>query len=229
MGLINDHQTASADHEDSTGKRRRLGRRWAFRLAFGVAALLALTAVLGYQARGLEGRVLEAVQPHLLTDVQVGAVALTVWDSWPNVEVVLSDVRIEDAVQEDAPFVELKALGVVFAWKPLLFGQLEVAEVVAQGGQINVHRYRDGRENWQFWKPVEGTDAGVDWTVEAVVLSNVQLDGEWWSEGAAKPVVWSAFCRSASLALDQVGDSNWTVEGEVGVAGCSGVGQCFSG
>ena len=117
-----------------------------------MAALLALTAVLGYQARGLEGRVLEAVQPHLLTDVQVGAVALTVWDSWPNVEVVLSDVRIEDAVQEDAPFVELKALGVVFAWKPLLFGQLEVAEVVAQGGQINVHRYRDGRENWQFWQ-----------------------------------------------------------------------------
>ena len=221
MGLINDHQTASADHEDSTGKRRRLGRRWAFRLAFGVAALLALTAVLGYQARGLEGRVLEAVQPHLLTDVQVGAVALTVWDSWPNVEVVLSDVRIEDAVQEDAPFVELKALGVVFAWKPLLFGQLEVAEVVAQGGQINVHRYRDGRENWQFWKPVEGADAGVDWTVEAVVLSDVQLDGEWWSEGAAKPVVWSAFCRSASLALDQVGDSDWTVEGDVGMEGAA--------
>ena len=181
--------------------------------------LLGLTAVLGYQARGLEGRVLKAIQPHLITDVQVRSVSLTVWDSWPNVEVVLGNVRIEDAIQADVPSVELSALGVVFAWQPLLFGRLEVAEVLAKGGRINVQRYRDGRENWQFWKKNEGEDSGVDWTVESVVLSDVQLDGEWWAEGAEEPVLWSAMCRSAELALKPGVDGAWRVDGNVGLQG----------
>ena len=176
--------------------------------------VLALTAVIWYQARGLEERVLEAIQPHLLTDVQVGSVALTVWDSWPNVEVVLGNVWIEDAVEEGKAFVELKTLGVVFAWQPLLFGRLELAEVEAKGGRINVKRYPDGRENWQFWKL--GDDAeGVDWTVGSLALNGVQLDGEWWSEGHADPVLWSALCRSISLDLTEGNDQDWMLQGPV--------------
>ena len=186
------------------------------RLALGVALILALTAVIWYQARGLESRLLGAIQPHLTTDVQVGTVAITVWDSWPNVEVVLGSVRIEDAVKADQDFVELRNLGVVFAWYPLLFGRLEVAEIKAEAGHIHVHRYKDGRENWQFWKSEGGGDAGIDWTVESVVLNGVQLEGEWWSSGGSQPVVWSALCASASLEL-KVDDQEWNVGGAVGL------------
>ena len=183
------------------------------RVALGAALLLGLTALIWFQARGLEARLLGAVQPHLATDVQVGSVSVTVWDSWPNVEVDLGSVRIEDAVKGGEDFLELRSLGVVFAWYPLIFGRLEVAEIKAEGGHIYVHRHRDGRENWQFWKPNEGTDSGIDWTLDSVVLKGVQLEGEWWSSGAADPVTWSTQCTSAALALKAGGDQEWAVAG----------------
>jgi hypothetical protein len=184
-------------------------------MALGAALLLGLTAVIWFQARGLEARLLGAVQPHLATDVRVGSVSVTVLDSWPNVEVDLGDVRIEDAVKGGEDFLELRSLGVVFAWYPLIFGRLEVAEIKAEGGHIHVHRHRDGSQNWQFWKPNEGAESGIDWTLESVILKGVQLEGEWWSSGASDPVTWSTQCTSAALALKAGGDQEWAVAGTV--------------
>ena len=103
--------------------------KWVWFIVVPFVMVGVFSAWMWNEARGLEQRVLSAIQPHLLTDVGVSSVELTLWSSWPDVEVVLHDVRIEDAVNRGRPFVELKDVGVVFGWLPLLEGRFEAHEV----------------------------------------------------------------------------------------------------
>lgn len=181
--------------------------------------LTGLTAVVWYQAQGLEQRVLAAIQPHLKTDVQIGSVDLTVLRSWPDVEVTLRDVVVEDAVERGQPFLQLRQVGVVFAWMPLLFGRLEVDQVQLRQGHIRVQRYADGREGWRFWE-ADGTGGSeVDWSVRSLALEEVTVEGEWSVDGASQPVAWKALCRLANLKGEADDTGGWKVTGPIEMEG----------
>ena len=102
-------------------------------------------------SRGLEARVIEAVRLHLATDVAVGSGSLSLWSVWPDVEVILQDVRVEDAIERGQDFVQLEELGLRMGWWPLLEGRLDVRALRLQGGRLRVHRTCSGQENWVFW------------------------------------------------------------------------------
>ena len=182
--------------------------------------LVGLTAVVWYQAQGLEQRVLAAIQPHLKTDVQIGSVDLTVLRSWPDVEVTLRDVVVEDAVELGQPFLQLEQVGVVFAWMPLLFGRFEVDQVQLRQGAIRVQRYADGRESWRFWEVDDvGGGEAVDWSVRSLVLEDVTVEGEWTADGASQPVAWRALCLMANLQGDVDAAGVWNVVGPLDLEG----------
>lgn len=185
-----------------------------------VVVLVGLTSAVWYQAQGLEQRVLAAIQPHLKTDVQIGSVDLTVLKSWPDVEVTLRDVAVEDAVDRGQPFLQLGQVGVVFAWMPLLFGRFEVEQVQLRQGHIRVRRHADGREGWRFWAAEDmGGGDGVDWSVRSLVLEEVTVEGQWMADGASQPVAWKALCRKANLAGESDADGAWKVTGPIELEG----------
>jgi hypothetical protein len=173
---------------------------WGVVVLLVMLALCGMTAWLWHISKGLEARVLEAIQPHLLTDIGVGSVELTVWSSWPDVEVVLYDVRIEDAVERGRPFVEMEQVGVVFSSWSLLGGEWEVRKVNLEGGHLTLHRTRTGQENWRFWRS-EGASSDLEWNVERVQLKGVMLKGRWFTEGETTPVQWSAFCEKGEFGM----------------------------
>ena len=183
----------------------RRSHRWLWFVVVPIVLVGAFSVWMWRESRGLEQRVLSAIQPHLLTDVGVSSVELTLWSSWPDVEVVLHDVRIEDAVNRGQPFVELKDVGVVFGWLPLLEGRFEAHEVVLRSGRLDIQRTTRGLENWRFWK-TGGGDGQMDWNVGAVRLEEVDVGGEWWSDGASDPVRWSARCVSARMDMDKMAE-----------------------
>lgn len=190
---------------------------WVVALLFVVSG--SLTAVLLYQARGLEQRVLEAIQPHLAKDVRIGAVRLSVSQTWPDVEVVLQDVWIEDALEEGTPFLELQELGVVFGWRALLSGRFHAVEVRASGGEVSLVRRRNGDVNWKFWRSVEGPADDVEWGIDEVTLVDVRTVGDWWAPGAEDVLEWGGHCRHAglSVAREGVDGGSWQCNGSVDV------------
>ncbi len=176
-------------------------RRGFVALAVVVVLVAASSAWVWYQAQGLEEKVLSAIQPHLLTDVQVGGVEMTLWSCWPNVEVVLRDVRIEDAIIRGTDCVELKSLGIVFGWLPLLQGRFEAERIQLSGGRIRLNRTRDGRENWKFWRSAssQGTSG---FSIAEVRVEDVAVEGEWWASGAQDPIAWKVFCDELEGTTD---------------------------
>lgn len=182
-----------------------------------VASCLAVTAGLWFLAQGLEEKVLGSIQPHLATDVRIGNVDLTVWSSWPDVEVVLEQVWVEDALDPDEGFLELQEVGVVFGWMPLLQGSLEVDRIKARGGLVRIERSRGGASNWQFWKSEGQGGNELDWGIAELELEDVRLEGSWWAGDADHPVEWSTLCRALRLgSLDgSFADDAWTVRGRV--------------
>ena len=133
-------------------KGRRTSRKgWRWVLVSLLVLLAAFSAGMAWMSRGLEARVIEAVRPHLATDVAVGSVSLSLWSAWPDVEVILQDVRVEDAIERGQDFVQLEELGFRMGWWPLLEDRLDVRALRLQGGRLRVHRTRSGQENWVFW------------------------------------------------------------------------------
>ena len=176
--------------------RRRLV--W-FGLGFGLL-LLAFSAWVAWQARGLEARVVEAVRPLLASDVAIGEVSLSFWSVWPDVEVVLNDVRIEDALQRGHDFLALDEVGFRMACLPLLENRLEVKALRLQGGNVSLKRTKAGEENWRFWHRSDtGADGLEGWKVEGIEVRDVEVIGEW--NGTDERVAWSGLVVASDLAL----------------------------
>ena len=191
----------------------RKGWRWV--LASVLVLLAAFFAGMAWMSRGLEARVIEAVRPHLATDVAVGSVSLSLWSAWPDVEVILRDVRIEDAIERGQDFVQLEELGFRMGWWPLLEDRLDVQALRLQGGRLRVHRTRSGQENWVFWTAGTQESEGIDsWSIERLMLRDVELEGEW--NGTGQPVTWSGRVSSADLALTSLEEGiEWQGEASV--------------
>ena len=203
---------------DGEGRRMMRGWRRGFAWALGSLFLmgLLLTGILWRQAQGLEQRVMEAIQPHLAVDMRIGSVSLSARRTWPNVEVVLHQVWIEDALRDGEAFLEMDEIGVVFGWRALLSGRFHAVEARASDGFIVIERQRNGRVNWEFWRSGEADDNGVDWGIDAVRLDGVSTSGNWWTTDGNEPLVWSGSCRQAGLRLQHSGaDGPWGCEGQV--------------
>ena len=185
--------------------QRTFRKGWRWVLASALVLLVAFSAGMAWMSRGLEARVIEAVRPHLATDVAVGSVSLSLWSAWPDVEVILQDVRVEDAIERGQDFLQLEELGFRMGWWPLLDDRLDVRALRLQGGRLRVQRTSSGQENWVFWTAGTGESEGLErWSIEHLMLREVALEGEW--NGAGQPVSWSGMVSTADLAIDSKED-----------------------
>jgi len=194
-------QTAPTDSPTGPGVLRRRLFRWAVVV---VVVLGGFTAWLAWQAQGLEARVIEAVRPHLATDVAIGSVSVSLWSVWPDVEVILGDVAVEDAVERGRNFLELEEVGFRISCLPLLENRLEVRALRLEGGRIRLNRTKDGSENWHFWVDSDAEDGPAlqGWNVDALGLREVQVVGTW--EGSGAPVTWAGTIRESDVALNSL-------------------------
>lgn len=95
-----------------------------------------ITAGLAWVAQGAEMRLLKALEPHLATDVHVEGAEVSLWSAWPDVEVRLHGVRVEDALERGRDFLVLNELGFRLSCLPLLDQQLVVKELRLEGGMF---------------------------------------------------------------------------------------------
>ena len=194
-------QTATAQRSKDSGALRRRLVRTAVAVVF---VLSGFTGWLAWQTQGLETRVIEAVRPHLATDVAIGSVSVSLWSVWPDVEVILGDVVVQDAVDRGRNFLEVQEVGFRMSCLPLLENQLEVKALRLEGGTIRLNRQKNGLENWHFWVDSEAEEgiALEGWNVDVLGLRDVRVEGTW--EGNGLPVKWAGTVRESDLAMNSM-------------------------
>lgn len=187
-------------------------RRWRRALVWAVllcAALVAvLTAGMAWVAQGAEMRLLKALEPHLATDVHVESAEVSLWSAWPDVEVRLQGVRVEDALERGRDFLVLRELGFRLACLPLLEQQLVVKELRLEGGHVRLNREGEGRENWQCWTSDGGDDEGnwAEWSIDHLSVVDVRMEGVWRAP-AESPIRWDGRVESARWRVNPSGES----------------------
>lgn len=178
-------------------------------VAVSLASILVLlTAGLAWVAQGAEVRLLKALEPHLATDVHVDGAEVSLWSAWPDVEVRLQGVRVEDALERGTDFLVLRELGFRLACLPLLDQQLVVQELRLEGGHIRLNREGEGRENWQCWTTDGGAESGdwAAWSIDHLSLKDVRVEGVWRTE-AQSPIRWDGTVESARWRVAPSGES----------------------
>ena len=197
---MNDSQQTVPNQRPKGSLRRRL-LQWAVVV---VVVLGGFTAWLAWQTQGLEARVIEAVRPHLATDVAIGSVSVSLWSVWPDVEVILGDVAVEDAVDRGRNFLELQEVGIRMSCLPLLENRIEVKALRLEGGRVRLNRTKDGLENWHFWVDFDAEQGPSveSWNVDALSLREVRVEGTWAGSGVA--VTWAGTVRESEVALNSL-------------------------
>ena len=197
------------------GARGMSGSRWAVVLLLPAFAF-GFTGWLWWQSQGLENRVLEAIQPHLATDVSIGGVSVSLWSAWPDVEVQLKDLRIEDANQAGHDFLQLQEVGLRLACLPLLKDRLEVRALRLEGGRVDLRQDGNGKGNWVFWKDgeTEGKASGLkEWSVDHFQLTRVLSTGDLRTESGQ--VKWSGVLEDVQLSLSKGQAEEVSLRGEI--------------
>ena len=210
-----EHDTQQESPLKTRGVRGMSVSRWAVVLLLPAFAF-GFTGWLWWLSQGLESRVLEAIQPHLATDVSIGGVSVSVWSSWPDVEVQLKDLRIEDANQAGHDFLQLQEVGLRLAWLPLLKDRLEVRALRLEGGRVDLRQDGNGKGNWVFWKggETEGQGAGVkEWSVDHFQLTRVLSTGD--LRTGSGQVKWSGLLEEGQLSLSKGQAEEVSLRGEI--------------
>ncbi len=206
-------QKTDGSPQKSFRRVARLSGRWVALVAFLVVVF---TGGLWWQSRGLESRILSWIQPHLAADVHIDGLSVSVWRAWPDVEVSLQGVQIEDGLRPGHDFLVMEEVAVRVAWWPLLEDRLEVKSFQLKGGRLDLNRTQDGKQNWVFWKESDGENQGSKldgWQVDALALVDVITTGSWAT--SSNTIEWSAELDQAEVSLASEGEQGFVTRGEV--------------
>ena len=206
-------QNTDQSPQESFRRVARLSGRW---IALVVFLVVLFTGGVWWQSRGLENRILSWIQPHLAVDVHIDGLSVSVWRAWPDVEVSLQGVKIEDGLRPGHDFLAMEEVAVRVAWWPLIEDRLEVKSFQLKGGRLDLNRTQDGEQNWVFWKESDEENQGSKldgWQVDALALVDVNTTGTWAT--ASNTIMWSAELDQAEVSLASEGEQGFVTRGEV--------------
>ena len=199
--------------ENRTGLLSKRSWRW---LVLIPLLIVAFTSWVWWQSRGIESRMLAYIQPHLATDVHVDGLSVSLWSAWPDVEVNLHGVRVEDVLRPGHDFLVMKEVGIRVACLPLLYDRLEIRSFRLAGGRLDLDRKEDGSQNWVFWKAVIQKKQGPSlssWQVDALELEDVTTTGKWTTESGV--LSWSGALDAAKVSLASESGGAFVTRGQV--------------
>lgn len=206
-------QNTDQSPQESFRRVARLSGRW---IALVVFLVVLFTGGVWWQSRGLENRILSWIQPHLAVDIHIDGLSVSVWRAWPDVEVSLQGVKIEDGLRPGHDFLAMEEVAVRVAWWPLIEDRLEVKSFQLKGGRLDLNRTQDGEQNWVFWKESAEENQGSKldgWQVDALALVDVNTTGTWAT--ASNTIMWSAELDQAEVSLASEGEQGFVTRGEV--------------
>jgi hypothetical protein len=142
-----------------------------------IPGITALGLILAYKGE-LSNMLVEHVKTQYGVEANVGDVKFSLFESWPNATVKLTDVSVTSTVDngERKPFLIAGALGISFDLKKLLSKEFVVHSVSIRDGVVNLIRDYGETGNFKFLKP-KGMDANqkLVFDLKKINLRNVKF------------------------------------------------------
>lgn len=143
----------------------------------GALLLSGLTVALiyNYQEKIIQLFIAEA-NKHLKTKVQVGHIALSWWDKFPQVSVSLHQVRVTEGLPgSTAPLATAKKIFCTFSLVDLVQKNYQVRELYLEDGQVEVKVLADGSVNYRVFGPDTTTaqEQPLSFDLEKIALKNM--------------------------------------------------------
>ncbi|MGB1032067.1 MAG: hypothetical protein ACPGWM_05610, partial [Flavobacteriales bacterium] len=102
---------------------------------------------------------MEAIEKHLLTDVNVESIELSFFAHFPNAALSCSKVLIHDTFNPEDTLIYAEELSLEFNTFDLIQGTYEVNEVGIWNANAFIKRNEKGEVNYEFWKPSDSSDS----------------------------------------------------------------------
>ena len=143
-----------------------------------VLCFLLATILVWTNKEKIESIVVNELNKHLQTEVNVKEIDLAVLSSFPMVSLEFSDVVIKDVLDTlgKERFVAVENLAVKFNLWDILCGRYNVKKILVENGQINLKIDKDGNCNYIFWKQTQ-TDSKAEFSfaLNSVEFRNVNV------------------------------------------------------
>jgi uncharacterized protein involved in outer membrane biogenesis len=113
--------------------------------------------------------------------VDVGPIKVDVVENFPQLSIVLNEVRIYEPRKDSAiVFANVGKVYLSFDFLKLWNGVYEINEIALENGRLNLKTLPNGSNNWTFWKTdttISATKAGKsDFDLHHISLKNLELD-----------------------------------------------------
>ena len=143
-----------------------------------VVLLVLLGSVFGYvftQKEHLQSLMLQALNQQLAAKVEVGGVELDLLGKFPDVSLRLDRVFCPDVLPKSSKdtLFYVEQVYVQFGVLDVLFGKTSVKRLSLENGRLEIRLYKNGTDNYHFWKEGTGPNPSVD--LKRVVLNQIKV------------------------------------------------------
>ena len=146
-------------------------------LLFIVGAAIGL---LYYKKDKIIGMIVQEVNKHLLTKVEVEAIDLTIWENFPHMSIVFKNVKIHESIpSSNKLLLSAEKLGANLNILQLIEGKYVIKNVFARKGIASVRFDKNGIGNFNIIKqdslPQKGTNKKFEIELNKIKLTNFEI------------------------------------------------------
>lgn len=114
------------------------------------------------------------IKASLATNVNVDAVDLTLWESFPKASIKLSKVLIDETFEAKDTLLYADQVFLEFDVWSFATGNYVVDEITISDALVNIKRLEDGTDNFHFWTSDESESSEFLFELEQVNLENAR-------------------------------------------------------
>lgn len=143
-----------------------------------VLCFLLATVIVWTNKEKIESIVVNELNKHLQTEVNVKEIDLAFLSSFPMVSLEFSDVVIKDVLDTlgKERFVAVENLAIKFNLWDILRSRYNVKKILVENGKVNLKIDKDGNCNYIFWKQTQTeSKANFSFALNSVEFRNVEL------------------------------------------------------
>ena len=117
------------------------------------------------------------INKQLATEIQVKDVELSLFQKFPNASLTFTDVTAKDAITSQNKGNLLKADNIYlqFSIWDLFDKDYRIRKIEAKNAFINLIVYKDGTDNYHFWKKDTIVNKSFSFDLQKVILNNVNI------------------------------------------------------
>ena len=136
---------------------------------------LALFIVVRYYEDDVVAYAFEKSKSAFTTEVAIGKIELSFWETFPNAALQLEDVYVEETFAEKDTLFFARKVFLEFSLMDLIRGNYQIHSIDINEALCQLEKNKKGEDNWHFWKTDDGDTSQVQLKLEKIKLSQTHV------------------------------------------------------